>query len=150
MGQWLGGGCHYVDKLVCLLSEACSNVATHSGATGYVTIQKYVRGASVDVELAIVDLGCGIRDSLIQTHGFVAETCSGYIQRALNGLSARGIDEYGFGLGAMRKATTTSGGSLFIRSEEGRLSARQYGTTACDGLSSFPGTQVELVFHSPL
>jgi anti-sigma regulatory factor (Ser/Thr protein kinase) len=150
MEQWLDAGSHAIGKIITLLSEACGNVAAHSNALGYVTIQKYVRRSHVDVELAITDLGCGIRGSLVQTHGTVAHTCSGYIQRVVDGLSAHGIGESGLGLHTMRRITTASGGSLFIRSETGSLRAHGDSTMTRDGLSPFPGTQLSLVFRSQL
>lgn len=97
---WLRGTPKDIDQIVSLLSEACSNVVDHSHDVGAVAIQKYEREPFADVELAISDLGIGIRRSLVEAHGEVSQSASGYIEQALAGLSAR-HGRGGHGLGAI-------------------------------------------------
>lgn len=148
LGYWLSHASYDVDQIVSLLAEACSNVVDHSHDVGVVTIQKYERGHYVDIELAISDLGVGIRRSLAAAHRDLADTCSGYIERALAGLTARPSGRGGQGLGAIQRIATASGGSLFIRSETGRLLVQATSVTKRDGLAFFPGTQIAVTFRS--
>ncbi len=148
LANWFGSTSHDINNIVILLSETCSNIVDHSGDAGIVTIQKYDRKRCIDVNLAIGDLGRGIRQSLMAVHGAVSDTCTGYIEQALNGLSARSGERGGQGLGAIRRIATESGGSLHLRSEMGSVLAQTSGTTTCDDLYFFPGTQVAITFRS--
>lgn len=148
LGYWLSHATYDIDQIVSLLAEACSNVVDHSHDVGVVTIQKYGRGHYVDIELAISDLGVGIRRSLATAHGDLADTCSGYIERALAGLTARPAGRGGQGLGAIQRIATASGGSLLIRSETGRVFVQATSVTKRDGLAFLPGTQIAVTFHS--
>ncbi len=148
LANWFGSTSHDINNIVILLSETCSNIVDHSGDAGIVTIQKYDRKRCIDVNLAIGDLGRGIRQSLMAVHGAVSDTCTGYIEQALNGLSARSGERGGQGLGAIRRIATESGGSLHIRSEMGSVLAQTSGTTTCDDLYFFPGTQIAITFRS--
>lgn len=150
LAYWLGSSSYDIDNIVILLSEACSNIVDHSGDAGIVTIQKYDRKHCIDVNLAIGDLGRGIRQSLMAVHGAVSDTCTGYIEQALAGLSARFGERGGQGLGAIRRIATESEGSLYIRSEMGSILARASGTTTSDELYFFPGTQIAITFRSKL
>ncbi len=146
---WLGSESQDIDRIISLLAEACSNVVDHSTDVGAVTVQKYEHHHYVDVELAISDLGIGICKSLSSVHGEIADTVSGYIDKALNGWSAR-KGRGGQGLGAIQRIATKSGGSLYIRSETGSLLARPGGIKKKDELAFFPGTQVAIKFRSQL
>ncbi len=148
LAYWLGSTSYDIDNIVILLSEACSNIVDHSGDAGIVTIQKYDRKHCIDVNLAIGDLGRGIRQSLMAVHGAVSDTCAGYIEQALAGLSARFGERGGQGLGAIRRIATESEGSLYIRSEMGSILARASGTTTSDDLYFFPGTEIAITFRS--
>lgn len=148
LASWLHDARHDIDRIISLLAEACSNVADHSEDVGLVTVQKYERAGCVDVELAIADLGIGIRQSLEKAHGPVANSAAGYIERAIGGLSSRQDGRGGQGLGAIQRIATTSGGRLHIRSGTGRVVAYPWGTFSGDDLSSFPGTQVAVTFRS--
>ena len=144
---WLGGTSDDIDRVVSLLAEACNNIVDPSCDTGLVTIQKYERGSCVDVHLAILDMGIGIRRSLAAVHGKVAASAGGFIEQALAGLSAR-QGRGGQGLGAIQRIATASGGRLFIRSETGSALATPGALTINDGLAFFPGTQVAITFRS--
>jgi len=145
---WLGSTSYDIDNIVILLSEACSNIVDHSGDVGIVTVQKYDRRHCIDVNLAISDLGRGIRQSLMAVHGPVSDTCAGYIEHALAGLSARTGERGGQGLGAIQRIATESGGNLYIRSEMGSVLAQTSGTATHDDLYFFPGTQIAITFRS--
>ena len=148
LAYWLGSSSQDIGNIVTLLSEACSNIVDHSRDTGVVTIQKYERKYYIDVNLAIGDLGQGIRQSLMAVHGAVTDTCVGYIEKALAGLSARSGERGGQGLGAIQRIATESGGSLHVRSEMGSVLAKASGTATRDGLYFFPGTQIAITFRS--
>src|SRR5260370_10017981 len=89
LAYWLGSTSYDIDNIVILLSDTCSNIVHHSGDAGIVTIQKYDRKHCIDVNLATGDLGRGIRQSLMAVHGAVSDTCTGYIEQTLNGLTQR-------------------------------------------------------------
>ncbi len=148
LAYWLGSTSYDLDNIVILLSEACSNIVDHSGDAGIVTIQKYDRRHSIDIDLAIGDLGQGIRRSLMAVHGVVSDTCTGYIEQAIAGLSARLGERGGQGLGAIRRIAIESEGSLHIRSEMGSVQAQASGTALHEGLYFFPGTQMAITFRS--
>ncbi|MCA9330433.1 sensor histidine kinase [Candidatus Saccharibacteria bacterium] len=150
LGYWLRNVTADIDRIVSLLAEACSNVVDHSCDVGVVAIQKYEHGRNVNVQLAISDLGIGIRRSLVATHSDLSDTSAGYIQRALAGLSARRTGRGGQGLGAIQQFATASGGNLSIRSETGSVFVQASGATQKDGLTFFPGTQVAVTFRSRL
>lgn len=111
-------------------------------------IQKYDRWSYVEIALAISDLGKGVRRSLVDRHGDVADTAAGYIERALGGLSARPGERGGQGLDAIRRIAVASGGNFFIRSETGGVLSTATGAIAHDALAFFPGTQLSITFRS--
>jgi anti-sigma regulatory factor (Ser/Thr protein kinase) len=149
---WLSGQGSDVDRIVTLISEACANVVEHSGDWGLVTIQKYEHrehAQYVEVKLAISDFGIGIRRSLADAFPGIIDTCSGYIERALGGLTARPSGRGGQGLGAIQRIAVASGGSLYLRSETGSvyIGANDHQSVR-DNLSYFPGTQLSITFRS--
>lgn len=149
LAYWFDKNSMYdLDNIVTLLSETCSNIVDHSGDTGIVMVQKYNYQSYIEIKLAISDLGRGIRQSLRAVHGEVSDTCAGYIEQALAGLSERVGNRGGLGLGAIQRIATSSGGSLYIRSETGSVLAQTSGTVAHDGLCFFPGTQIAITFRS--
>lgn len=146
---WFQAAPGAIDSIVSLLSEACANIVDHSDDWGIVTVQKYERGAYADVELAISDLGQGIRQSLLNRYPHLHESASGFLKRALEGLSARAGSRGGQGLGAMQRIATGSGGLLHIRSGTASVLARQGTILPHEGLPAFPGTHVAIRFRSP-
>lgn len=132
-------------NIVTVLSEVCQNVADHSCDEGLVIAQKYERDRYTGVEIAISDLGRGIRPSLTAVHGEVADTTSGFIRRALDGLSSRG--HLGHGLNRLRMIAIAGGGTLSIRSGDGCIIATRNGVQHRDRLTYFPGTQVAVSFR---
>ncbi len=150
LNAWLVGSTHDTNQIVRLLSEACSNVVDHSQDMGMAIIQKYHHPRFVKVELAICDLGLGIRGSLVAAHGEVAASCAGYIHQALQGLSARPGGHIGQGLGAIQQIVVNTGGSLFVRSETGHVLVQQGGMLSSDDLPYFPRTQIAITFRANL
>lgn len=148
--SWLQGAAEDINRIVSLVAEACSNVVDHSGDVGIVMIQKYDcdRGRSVDIKLAISDLGKGIRQSLQTKYGAISDTSSGFIEKALDGFSARPGERGGQGLDAIRRIATASGGTLHIRSERGSVQTTPAGRASRDDLPFFPGTQIAITFRS--
>jgi anti-sigma regulatory factor (Ser/Thr protein kinase)/anti-anti-sigma regulatory factor len=146
--SWLGNATYDIDRVVNLIAEACSNIVDHSCDRGTVMIQKYERTSFIDIELVISDLGKGIRNTLLAKHGNITDTCSGFIERALNGLSARPDGRGGQGLGAIQRIAIKSGGTLHVRSEMGSVWTEPTGKVHRDDLPFFPGTHIAIKFRS--
>jgi anti-sigma regulatory factor (Ser/Thr protein kinase) len=146
--SWLGNATYDIDQVVNLIAEACSNIVDHSCDRGTVMIQKYEHTPFIDIELAISDLGKGIRRTLLAKHGNISDTCSGFIDRALNGLSARPDGRGGQGLGAIQRIAIKSGGTLHIRSEMGSVWTELTEKVYHDDLPFFPGTHIAIKFRS--
>lgn len=146
--SWLGNALYDIDQVVNLIAEACSNVVDHSCHQGTVMIQKYEHTPFIDIELAISDLGKGIRNTLLAKHRNISDTCSGFIERALDGLSARPYGRGGEGLGAIQRIAIKSGGTLHVRSEMGSVWTEPLGKVHHDDLPFFPGTHIAIKFRS--
>jgi len=146
--SWLGNAASDIDRVVNLIAEACSNIVDHSCDRGTVMIQKYEHASFIDIELAISDLGKGIRKTLLAKHGNISDTCSGFIERALDGLSARPDGRGGQGLGAIQRIAIKSGGTLHVRSELGSVWTEPTGKVHRDDLPFFPGTHIAIKFRS--
>lgn len=138
-------------ELCVVLSELCANIYQHSGdPDGCVLIQKYGSdGSRVRVDLAVGDMGRGVRQSLISQHGEIARDAIGYLREALAGRSARESGRGGLGLRLVEKAAVSSGGYLWLRSEDAGIYNRgASGTEEKTGLASVPGTQVAVRLKS--
>ncbi len=146
--SWLEDAKDDIDRIVSLVSEACGNVVDHSGDMGMVMIQKYDHRCFVEIELAISDLGKGIRRSLLVKHEDLSDTSSGFIERALAGLSARPGERGGQGLGTIQRIATASGGALYIHSETGSVQTKSTGRFSHNDRPFFPGTQIAITFRS--
>jgi hypothetical protein len=140
-----GLGGDTIGNIITVLSEVCHNVAEHSLDEGLVIAQKYAQGRRTKVEIAISDLGQGIRRSLSAAHGDVADATSGFIRRALDGLSARRAT--GQGLPQLRRIAGAGGGTLSIRSGDSCVRVTPLGVTHRDVLTAFPGTQIAVTFY---
>lgn len=147
--HWLGPAYGEENAVVRLIAEACGNVVDHSHDIGTMMIQKYERPSHAEVWLAIGDGGLGIPRTLIAAHGHVATSDAGYIRKALEGLSARGIGRNSAGLDTIRRVAVGSGGSFYLRSGTGSLTATPSGLSVHDGLVAMPGTQIAIAFRSP-
>ena len=147
---WLGMDAGAAHEVACCIAEACGNAVEHSQDSGVVVAQKYEFPKRTEVQLAIADLGIGVRQSLASVYRELHDTPAGWIKRAVAGLSRRG-DCGGVGLGEIRRLALRTGGSLLIRSETGRLTyRRQAGRQLAelqDGLHHLPGTQLAVTLR---
>ena len=119
VNAWLDMDAGTAQRVACCIAEACENVIEHSQDSGVVVAQKYEFATWTEVQLAIADLGIGIRQSLGSAHTDLEDTPAGWIRRAVAGLSCR-AERGGLGLGEIRRIATQTGGSLLIRSGPGR------------------------------
>jgi anti-sigma regulatory factor (Ser/Thr protein kinase) len=141
-------------NLLNVLSELCANIYQHSGdANGCVLIQKYeviTRNEAV-VCLAVGDLGCGIRGSLVARHGMIGNEPLDYLNEAMRGKTARYTGRGGLGLRLVEKIVGSVGGYLWLRSENAAILSQGPGTIQGHrGLINVRGTQVAVEFHAPL
>ena len=141
-------------SLLTVLSELCANIYQHSeDRYGCVLIQKYeslTRG-QVIVNLAVGDLGCGIRGSLVARHGEIGQEPLDYLYEALRGRTARHTGRGGLGLRRVEQIASSEGGHLWLRSETAAILSRGPGQAQGQrNLVSIPGTQVAVEFHAPL
>jgi hypothetical protein len=147
---WLGLGLDAARDLAQCVAEACGNVVDHSQDRGLVVAQKYEFPQWTELQLAIADLGIGVRRSLADRYTELNDTPAGWIKRAVAGLSRRG-EQGGVGLGEIRRLALRSGGTLLVRSETGRvLYARDRSREAVeprDGLARLPGTQLAVTLR---
>jgi hypothetical protein len=147
---WLGLDAGVAQRVGCCIAEACENVIEHSRDSGVLVAQKYEFVGWTEVQLAIADLGIGIRQSLRTAYAGLDETPAGWIRRAVAGLSCRG-DRGGVGLGEIRRLATQTGGSLLIRSGAGRAMYAPGHAWYSDlqaELGGLPGTQLAVTLRS--
>ena len=139
-------------ELCIVLSELCANIYQHSGdPLGCVLIQKYgpFRGR-VTVNLAVGDLGRGIRGSLTSQHGEIGQETVDYLREAMHGKTARQSGRGGLGLRRVEQIAASSGGYLWLRSETAAILSRGPDQTQeKTNLISIPGTQVAVALHAP-
>jgi signal transduction histidine kinase len=139
-----------------VISELCSNVYEHSKDNcGCILIQKYqlTSQEQVVVRLAVGDIGCGIRQSLVSRYGKIGCEPLESLREALSGqVTARSTGRGGLGLRTVEDYATFTGGYLWIRSETAAILTR--GTCKSRGyrqqLVNFPGTQIAVEFRAPL
>ena len=145
---WLGLDVGVAHRVACCIAEACENVIEHSQSSGVVVAQKYEYAGWTEVQLAIADLGIGIRQSLHRAYAGLEETPAGWIKRAVAGLSSR-PERGGLGLGEIRHLATQSGGSLLIRSGAGSAVYTPGHTRYANlvDLSGLPGTQLAITLR---
>ena len=138
--------------LLNVLSELCANVYQHSGDhQGCVLIQKYSPfPGRVTVNLAVGDLGCGIKGSLIARHGEIGQETLDYLREALCGKTSRASGRGGLGLRRVEQIVEARGGYLWLRSENAAILSRgQNQTQEHTDLVSIPGTQVAVELYAP-
>ena len=112
-----------VDAVVAVVAELCANAIEHGKQPGYVMIQRYQSrfAGTVDIHIAVGDMGQGIRQSLMRVYGSIGATDADYITYALNGKSARGEGNGGDGLRRVRRITRPTGSWLRLRSGTGSV-----------------------------
>lgn len=143
-----------LNSLINVISELCSNIYQHSGDSyGCVLIQKYGMPTrdQVVVNLAVGDLGCGIRGSLIKRHGEFGRVPLDYLRAAMSGQTARRTGRGGLGLRQVERIAASEGGYLWLRSETAAILSRgQDRTQEHQNIALVPGTQVAVEFCAPL
>ena len=143
-----------LNSLLSVLSELCANVYQHSGdLQGCVLIQKYeatIRG-QVIVQLAVGDVGCGIRGSLAARYDDIGDKPLDYLKAAMRGRSARSTGRGGLGLRLVEHIAASREGYLWLRSETAAIMTRgPIEVQNHDGLLHMPGTQVAVELRAPL
>lgn len=137
-----------------VLSELCANIYQHSrDPCGLATIQKYESGAQgqVIVCVSVGDSGCGIRGSLVASHGEFGREPLDYLRAAMQGRTSRVKGRGGLGLRRVEEIVGSSDGSLWIRSESaGILSRRPRDAEEFRDLTYVAGTQVAVELRAPL
>lgn len=150
-GRWLEAGS--LNGFLSALSELCSNVYQHSqDSNGVVTIQKYVKTSqnTVNIQIAVGDLGQGIRGSLEARYGVLASTAAEYIKLAMEGKSARATGRGGLGLRRVEQILEENQGYLSLRSHDAAVySHYKTGRKFASGKCFFPGTQIALGLNFP-
>jgi len=140
-------------NLLSVLGELCANIYQHSqDPYGCVLIQKYelAAGKRVIVNLAVGDIGCGIRGSLSARHGSIGATPLDYLKAAMSGTTARGTGRGGLGLRTVEQIAASRGGYLWLRSETAAIFSKGSGNTReHTDLVHIPGTQVAVQLHAP-
>lgn len=150
--QWLNKS--DLNNLLSSLSELCSNVYQHStDDDGIVLIQKYEKQTLhlVNIQVAVGDLGCGIRGSLETRYGKLASSAIDYLKLAMEGKSSRNTGRGGLGLRRVEQILQTNLGSLHLRTHDASiLSHYKTGREYVSGIPFFPGTQIALGLNFPL
>lgn len=135
-----------LEKILRILSELCQNAFEHSGDNhSMAMVQRYLRPAQgkSEVQIAICDMGKGVRQSLLDCHGPFASTTLDYLQAALAGKSARASGRGGLGLRSIEQIIAEDGGALWFRSENASiLSHAPTKRRENNNLALIPGTQV--------
>ena len=150
-GKWLD--VTSLNSFLSALSELCSNIYQHSqDLNGIVTIQKYEKTSqnTVNIQIAVGDLGQGIKGSLEARYGILASTAEEYIRLAMEGKSARETGRGGLGLRRVEQILGENQGYLFLRSHDASVySHYQTGRTFTSEKQFFPGTQIALGLNFP-
>lgn len=144
-----------LNGLLRVLSELCANVHQHSGdPLGCVMIQKYEESASgrAVVCVAVGDLGCGVRASLVARHGEMGSEPLDYLRAAMAGRTSRASGRGGLGLRMVEESAKGSDGRLWLRSETAAVASRASGNSRGHRreLCHVPGTQVAVDLRAPL
>lgn len=143
-----------LEKILRIVSELCQNAFEHSGDNySMVMVQRYLRPAQgkSEVQIAICDMGMGVRQSLIDCHGPFASTTLDYLQAALAGKSARASGRGGLGLRSIEQIIAEDGGALWFRSENASiLSHAPTKRRENNNLAIIPGTQVVVKLNGVL
>jgi anti-sigma regulatory factor (Ser/Thr protein kinase) len=150
-GKWLEP--ESLNSFLSALSELCSNVYQHSqDVDGIVTIQKYEKTSqrTVNIQIAVGDLGQGIKGSLEARYGSLASRAVEYIKLAMAGKSARESGRGGLGLRRVEQILDENKGYLYLRSHDAFVySHHQAGRIFVSEKNFFPGTQIALGLNFP-
>lgn len=144
----------HLDSLLTVLSELCANIYQHSGdSQGCVLMQKYdfrSQGKRT-VCLAVGDLGCGIRGSMVSRHGEIGAEPLDYLYEAMQGRTSRPSGRGGLGLRTVEQIASASGGYLWLRSETAAIFSQGANLRQPEqNLPNLAGTQVAVGLDAPL
>lgn len=138
-----------INGFIVALSEVCQNIIEHSGARGFVGIQKYhFHNLNKNVvKIAVMDTGVGFRESL--SGRFAVKSDVEAIDKTLLKGASRYADEgRGHGLAAVRRFVNQWNGKISIRSGTAKISiipAWAWGKTKETNLTFFPGAQINVM-----
>lgn len=141
-------------ELMTAVSELCTNIYEHSqDKYGCILIQKYAHQIAgyVTVELAVGDLGIGIKGSLSVAGSKKQEAPIYYLRQAMEGKTSRNTGRGGLGLRTVEGIAAQNQGVFWIRSDSASIqkigNSRRLETTS---LADFQGTQVLVKFKAPI
>ena len=105
----------------------------------------------VNIQVAVGDLGQGIKGSLEMRHGILASTAGEYIKLAMDGKSARDTGRGGLGLRRVEQILNENQGYLFLRSHDASVYSHYEARRLFKFENSFfPGTQIALGLNFPV
>jgi hypothetical protein len=147
---WLGFPPDVLDNLIRVTVELCNNVREHSldRDGGIVLVQSYRHRGHFEVVLSVADMGIGVPKSLEPHFGNRASTAAEFIRLALQGCSSRGGGKGGNGLPTVCDVARESGGSVVLRSLNGRVKIEGETDKVSSSLCFFPGTQLQVELKS--
>ncbi|MCL2497091.1 MAG: ATP-binding protein [Symbiobacteriaceae bacterium] len=133
-----------------LLAELCQNVTQHSFDLGLVAAQVYrtlgSQGEKRTIQIAVGDLGIGLRGSLAKRYMTVEWSDAKVISQALaKGVSSVAQEGRGLGLALVYQKTSEFKGHILIRSGTALLESKAATDLFTQG-AYFPGTQIALEF----
>lgn len=139
-----------------LLSETAENSIDHSSASpgqGYCfyVLQKYHKDGKDQIQIAVGDIGIGIRNSLKRVAPDFVNNDLLAIKRAIfQGMSGRPDKSGGLGYKRVREILKQRGGTIQIRSGYGSITYSAYSEEQqnTEHRCSFPGTQIILKISS--
>ena len=139
-----------------LLSETAENSIDHSSASpgqGYCfyILQKYHKEGKDQIQIAVGDIGIGIRNSLKRVApDFVSNDLLAIKRALLKGMSGREDKSGGLGYIRVREILKQRGGTIEIRSGYGSIiySANPEKQLTTEHRCSFPGTQTIFTIFS--
>jgi len=135
-------------QLSSLLAEMCQNVTQHSQDLGLVVAQVYrnQQGGRV-IQLAVGDLGIGLRGSLAQRYPVHEWDDTEVIRQALaRGVSSVPDEGRGLGLALVYQKSSELGGNLWLRSGGAMLHAHG-GRDVYSEHGFFPGIQIAMEYR---
>ena len=135
-------------QLSSLLAELCQNVTQHSQDLGLVAAQVYRAGQGRFIQLAVADLGIGLRGSLAHRYPVDDWDDRELIKQAISqGVSSVIDTGRGLGLALVYRKTAELGGRMLLRSGSVLLESRAGVDTYYD-TGYFPGTQISLEYRA--
>lgn len=138
------------NEICSLLSETAENSIDHSSPSPghgycYYILQKYHKEGKDQIQIAVGDIGIGIRSSLKRiAPDFVSNDVLAIKRALFQGMSGRPDKSGGLGYKRVREIIKQRGGTIHIRSGYGSItySAHSEEQQNTEHRCSFPGTQI--------